>query len=671
MYYSLSLRNVKRSFRDYAIYFLTLTFAVCIFYSFNSIEAQKVMLDINQSKKEIVDAVTKFIGVISVFVAVILGFLIIYANQFLIRRRKKELGIYRTLGMGKNGISRILFMETFIIGAISLGAGLLLGLFFSQGLSLLTAKMFDIDTIDYRFIFSESALLKTVGCFGIIFIFVMLFNYVSISKYKLIDLLYASRKNESIKTANKTLSTLLFFLSIIMLITAYRMISQNGLLEINGYFYGSMLLGVVGTFLFFKSLSGFAMQVVQSSGNVYFKNLNMFIARQINSKVNTNYMTMAFICLMLFLTIGILSSGLALNKGISKGLEFKAPYDATIRYLGDSGNMIELLQNSDIKVQDFASDYVEYVEYDTAIPYDQLLDPRDINNLKQKTQYSMKFGVRNLKAIKLTDYNNLMTLQGKGPIELEPNQYALTFNNDDLATAYNNYIKDKRIIKLGGTEFTPKYNNGIYVNTEVYYELTNFGTVVLQDDVVENLEPIARSSRLSIQYKHNDKEEAAGIVKGLLAEGPKDQDGYALFHQTSKVDVYSSGQGQAITFSFLGIYLGLVFLIASAAILALQQLSECADSMERYKLLRKIGAAEKMINKSIFIQIGIYFFTPLSLAVLHSIVGLKLAKDVVDRFGTVSMASNIVFAAIFLCIVYGGYFLATYIGAKSMIKSSN
>jgi len=671
MYFSLSLRNVKRSFKDYAIYFLTLTFAVCIFYSFNSIEAQKVMLDINQSKKEIVDVITKFIGFISIFVAMILGFLIIYANNFLIKRRKKELGLYRTLGMGKSGISKILFIETFIIGAISLGTGLLLGLFFSQGLSLLTAKMFEIEKMDYTFIFSESALLKTVGCFGIIFIFVMLFNYVSISKYKLIDLLYASRKNESIKTTNKALSTLLFFLSIIVLITAYTMIMKNGLLEINPYFYGSMLLGIVGTFLFFKSLSGFAMQVVQSSSKLYFKNLNMFIARQINSKVNTNFMTMAFISLMLFLTIGILSSGLGINKGISNGLEFKTPYDATIRYLGETGNMIEQLQNHDIKIQDFAANYVAYKEYDTAIAYDQLVGSKEINHLKQKTQYNLKFGGSNLKAVRLTDYNNLMMLQGKDPIDLEANQYVLTFNNTDMATVYSNLIKNNRFVKLGSTEFAPKYNNGIYVNTEVYYELMNNGTIIVQDEVVQSLQPIERSSRLAIQYKHNDKEEAAAIVNGLLEKGPIDQDGYSLFHQTSKVDVYSSGQGQAMTFSFLGIYLGLVFLIASAAILALQQLSESADNMERYKLLRKIGAEEKMINKSIFIQIGIYFFTPLSLAILHSIVGLKLAKDVVDRFGAVSMASNIVFAAIFLCMVYGGYFLATYIGARSMIKSSN
>ncbi|MEK8131896.1 FtsX-like permease family protein [Paenibacillus filicis] len=629
------------------------------------------MLDINQSKKEIVDLITKFIGFISIFVAMILGFLIIYANHFLIRRRKKELGIYRTLGMGKNGISRILFTEILIIGTLSLGAGLLLGLFFSQGLSLFTATMFEVDTMKYRFIFSQSALLKTVGCFGIIFICVMLFNYVSISKYKLIDLLYASRKNESIKMTNKKLSTLLFFLSIMVLITAYILILRNGILEINEYFYGSMLLGAVGTFLFFKSLAGFAMQVVQSSGKVYFKNLIMFIARQINSKINTNFMTMAFICLMLFITIGILSSGLGINKGISKGLAFKTPYDATIRYLGESGNMTEQLQNHDIRLKDWAADYVEYKEYDTALPYDQLLDTQDLANLKQKTTYNMKFGARNLKAIRLTDYNKLMALQGKDTVDLGTNQYVLTFNQDDMAAAYSNFIKDKRIIKLGSTEFTPRYNHGIYVNIEVDYESRNYGTIVLQDHVVESLEPIPRSSRLSIQYKHNHNEEAANLVKGLLEKGPKDQDGYNLFHQISKAEVYASGQGLAMTFSFLGIYLGLVFLIASAAILALQQLSECADSMERYKLLRKIGAEEKMINKSIFIQIGIYFFTPLSLAVLHSVVGLKLAKDVVERFGTVSMASHIVFAAIFICIVYGGYFLATYIGARSMIKSSN
>ena len=136
MYYNLSIRNLKRSFKDYAIYFLTLTFAVCIFYSFNSIEAQKIMKDISESQTQVIDMVTKVMGGLSILVSIILSFLIIYANNFLIKRRKKEFGVYMTLGMGRNKVSKILFLETLIIGILSLAVGLLMGLFLSQALSL-------------------------------------------------------------------------------------------------------------------------------------------------------------------------------------------------------------------------------------------------------------------------------------------------------------------------------------------------------------------------------------------------------------------------------------------------------------------------------------------------------------------------------------------------------
>ena len=162
MYYNLSIRNLKRSFKDYAIYFLTLTFAVCIFYSFNSIEAQKIMKDISESQTQVIDMVTKVMGGLSILVSIILSFLIIYANNFLIKRRKKEFGVYMTLGMGRNKVSKILFLETLIIGILSLAVGLLMGLFLSQALSLVTAKMFEINMSNYKFIFSESAVFKTI-----------------------------------------------------------------------------------------------------------------------------------------------------------------------------------------------------------------------------------------------------------------------------------------------------------------------------------------------------------------------------------------------------------------------------------------------------------------------------------------------------------------------------
>lgn len=158
----LSFSNIKRSFKDYTIYFFTLVLGVAIFYVFNAIDSQTVMLDVNSSTYHIVKLMTNLLSGVSVFVSFILGFLIIYASRFLIKRRNKEFGIYMILGMSKRNISLILFLETLFIGIISLGVGLVLGVILSQLMSMLVVNVFEADMTKFVFVFSSSACFKTL-----------------------------------------------------------------------------------------------------------------------------------------------------------------------------------------------------------------------------------------------------------------------------------------------------------------------------------------------------------------------------------------------------------------------------------------------------------------------------------------------------------------------------
>lgn len=124
MLFKLSVKNIRKSIKDYAIYFLTLILGVAIFYMFNSLDSQEAMLKASSSTLDIVGMLIDLISGVSVFVAIVLGFLIVYANNFLIKRRKKEFGLYMTLGMGKWQISRILVFETIFIGLFSLVIGI-------------------------------------------------------------------------------------------------------------------------------------------------------------------------------------------------------------------------------------------------------------------------------------------------------------------------------------------------------------------------------------------------------------------------------------------------------------------------------------------------------------------------------------------------------------------
>ena len=288
MLFNLSLKNIKKSLKNYAIYFFTLILGVAIFYIFNSIESQTVMLKLNNSTKDIIQLINNILSGVSVFVSFVLGFLIVYANQFLMKRRKKEFGIYMTLGMSKKQISKILLVETIMIGLISLIVGLILGIALSQVMSIIVANMFEADMSKFTFVFSASATIKTMIYFGIMYLLV-------------------NKQNEEIKLKNSFVCILIFIGAAVLLSYAYYNVTAgaDNLTEEFSVFL-QMVYGAVATFLIYWSISGLVLKLVMVSKNHYFKNLNSFTVKQISSKINTTVFSTTIICLMLFLTICIL-----------------------------------------------------------------------------------------------------------------------------------------------------------------------------------------------------------------------------------------------------------------------------------------------------------------------------------------------------------------------------
>lgn len=314
MLFKLSVKNMKKSFKDYAIYFLTLVLGVAIFYMFNSLDSQQAMLDVSQSTRKMIELMIQMLSFVSVFIAVILGLLIVYANNFLINRRKREFGIYMTLGMGKRQISKIILFETILVGILSLISGLIIGIFASQFMSILVGKLFEADMSKFEFVFSKSACIKTCIYFAVMYVAVMIFNTITISRYKLINLLTAIKKNETVKIKNPMLSILIFLIGAGILGYAYWKVT-GGIesLSTADKILPIILMGIIGTVLVFWSLSGFILRVIQTRKNTYLKGTNMFVLRQLNNKINTTVISMSVICIMLFLTISILSSSLSLR----------------------------------------------------------------------------------------------------------------------------------------------------------------------------------------------------------------------------------------------------------------------------------------------------------------------------------------------------------------------
>ena len=658
MYSKIALQNIKKSYKDYTIYFLTLILAVCIFYSFNSIESQKVLIEI-----KFMSEIMKVISGVSVLVSIILGGLIVYANNFLIKRRKKELGIYMILGMGKRKISRILVTETFIVGVISLVGGLILGIGVSQGLSTFTLKLFDVGMDEYKFIVSTSAIGKTILYFGTMFLLVMIFNVFVISKYKVIDLLIANIKNEDIKFKNPFIYLLTFVLCLIFLGFSYK-----SLLEIRFDLERNMsipiALAIVGTVLFFFSLAGVILYVTNKNKKIYFKGLNMFVLKQMNSKVNTNFISMSLICLMLFITIVVLSTGINFKKVKEEGRRTITPFDASvILYNKDENknqkNHIEDMLNKIHFKKSKNEKYAIYNDYYTGLKASELLKIKERNF----TRYDVYFS-------KISDYNKILKLKGEKEITLNKNEVLILSSSGGAINLINEKLKSNRRINIKGIEYLVKNDKVIEENLKTSSIADNFCTVVMNDEFVSDYK--ISSSILNVMYLDKNREENNKkynkINDNYIKDEYKNLD--ISIDAITKDGVYSKSKGITSMMLFIAIYLGIVFLITSMAVLALQQLSEASDSIERYKALKRIGANKKMIDKTIFIQTLAYFSLPVILALIHSMVVIKIINDLTSMIiNTIKFKSSILITVLIFVIVYLGYFYITYAGYKNIVKS--
>lgn len=672
----LSIKNITKSMKDYAIYFFTLILGVAIFYVFNAIDSQTVMLKVSGRTYEIIKLMTSILSAISVFVSFILGFLIIYASRFLIKRRNKEFAIYLTLGMSKRKISLILFFETLLIGLISLIIGLGLGVVLSQLMSILVANMFEADMTKFQFVFSQNACLKTLIYFGIMYLIVIIFNTIIINKYKLIDLLSSSKKSEKVKLKNPYVCIVIFIISVIVLGLAYYLVTDGfEKLTTTDQILIPIIMGIVSTFTLFWSMSGLILKLVMSLKNIYYKGLNSFIVRQISSKINTMVFSMTIICLMLFVTICVLSSSLSLKNSMTKNLKELVPMDIEFTKpvnieegngfseieVNDSKISIEkTLENLNLNPEEEFKDTLSFNIYeDESIILKSLL----INSLDEiYKEYPFLLYNQTIDLMKLSDYNALAEKFNLEKYNLKENEYIVIVNYDYMASIINTGLKNNPELLLNNETYHSKYKkcqDGFY---ELNSSRSNTGFIVLPDKALENHTSIAEF--LVANYK-NDKEKTEDKIDEVLSNNYNKT---TWLTYNSKIDIANASVGLGALVTFVGLYLGIIFLISSAAILALKELSESTDNKERYNMLRKIGASEEMLNSALFKQIGIFFATPLLLAIIHSIFGIKFANFLLESMGTKGLLLSNIMTAIFLVTIYGGYFILTYLCSKNIIS---
>lgn len=645
MYCKIALGNIKRSLHNYTIYFLTLMLGICIFYLFNALESQSSMLELTSSKAELIQNLVDALSAVSVFVAVILGFLVVYANRFLIHRRKKEFGIYLTLGMNRFSVAKILLYETIFVGMFSLGVGLLIGIFLSQGMAAVVANLLNVRLSQFHFVFSPASCLKTISYFAIIDGIVLVWNIKIVTVSSLMNLIYGEKKNE-MQVSHLGRSVILFVFSILLMIAGYIPLVISPVRDFTGQPLIAGAGALIGSYLFFRSLSGMVLWI-KTRGKGYLKNLNMVVIRQIAARVRTTSGSMAMISLLLAASITMFCGGLGIYDTLRNNLFGRTPFDVSI--LARSGHEI-------------SNGICAYFE-------DAGLDLKQFSS-KQSHAQLYKQTINGISTIVLSqsECNQILSMENKPAIELKEGEFAVISND----TKEKLSEKEEQITVFGKN--LTRHQNRI-LNTYLWNMSVNSGlckqVLVVHDSILKGKSAQFELLNFSFanQISENDFRSALEKTYGddYISQASLVIRNNAYVNVNTREGMYGEVSDLRTAIIFVVLYVATIMILSCATILSLQQLTQIEDSRNVYVMLEKLGADQKMINQAIFRQISFSFLLPLILAVFHAGVGIlsvipKFIPENKIYLGTILVTVSILF------VLYGGYYFVAYQGAKSIYR---
>ncbi|MCM1272066.1 MAG: ABC transporter permease [Clostridium sp.] len=673
MHCKLALRNIKKSIKDYIIYFATLILGIAIFYVFNAIDSQSSMLILKETQHDVITLMTDVLSVVSVFVAFVLGFLIVYASNFLMKHRKKEFAVYMLLGMSKRSISAVIVVETVLIGLISLLVGLGLGIAASQGMSVIIASLFEADMTAFRFTVSSQAIVKTLLYFLVMYGIVIVCDVFVVGKERLINLLHSGKRAEKNYAKNPVLCVLVFAVACVLLGTAYYNVTA-GVENISsmGYLGIQVVKGIIGTFMAFWSVSGMMMICAEKSKRFYFKGLNAFSVKELGNRINSNVFSGGIICLLLFFTICILSCSMAVKSSLNSTLRKNVQADVQMTAYqadlnGRTGSIVECLEKNNVDMSKF-SDWSEIsIYYIDGASAEELL-----KDTKYKADYLDLFDI-----VTQSDYNKLAHTYGRAEVSVGDDEYILLANYSFVSDKYDVALENGAVLDICGRTYRPKYDKCERISLVIEAEEANAGVLIVPDScnpeayVKEHpQEPPGMHILFTANYANMSDSERDEWDEYMLNGKFKELADFGYISSDTRMRIYDASIGLTVLFVFTGSYLGLVFLISAAAILALKELSNASDNQGKYLVLRKIGVDEKMINRSLLGQSALFFGLPLGLAVIHSIFGIQVGTFMLAAFSRDGLTGAIIFSAAIILLIYLLYFAVTYLCSKEIIKNS-
>ena len=718
--------NVRRAGRDYLVYLLTLTLGVTVFYAFNTISMQVDIAGIDE--EGLAQVMGSMLGYLTYFLAGVMAFLMVYANNFIMKRRKKEFGLYQVLGMGRGRVATIMALETVIVSVVAFVAGIVLGVGLSQLMTFFTASLFKTQIANFHFFFSVHAFNLTLACMLVMFVLTLLLNLRAVRRTKLIELMGAERRNESIKTRNPWIAITIFAVGVVLVGVAYYRLLRDGfpltatdskLQEAMNQFGITTAMVTVGTFALFWGLSGMLIKLLQSLRGVYWRGLNMFIVRQLAAKVNTVCFSMGVIAMLLFLAITSVTCGMSIANVMNENLERYTPADMSQTYVyytpdtldyykeyvnpSEADRMVladttvdlypawhgkdKSADNNDetgkkVNIADVAGEHVQidsYLSYPFGGSSPSVSAGEMCKTMGEKLPKA--FGGSNADTMGLfvtpaSQYNKLRQMMGEEPVSIGRDQYLLTCDmGGELVDLYTKYMAGGHALTLGGHTLKPATDKSDEDTAAIANSAmgSNPGTVVVADELLSQLNLQPYSSSLLVNYKQGmdttevDESIEYTVLDNLLVDG-KEPGSWGIF--ITRSEMYTQAAQMNGLISYLAIYIGFVLVVACAAILSIQQLSNVADGSRSYRVLAQIGCDDRQIRHSVMAQQAVFFLFPLAVGLAHSFVALKVIIELVSIFGNMSIGGTVGLTCAIFLAAYGGYFLVTYLMSAGMVRAA-
>lgn len=717
--------NVRRAGRDYLVYLITLALGVTVFYAFNTISEQAASAGLS---KEIGDVIGSITSGLTVFLAAVMGFLMVYANNFIMKRRKQQFGLYQVLGMGRGQVALVMTLETAIVSLGALAIGLACGIGLSQLMTFFTASLFRTQIASFHFFVSAGAALFTVECLIVIFLVTLVFNLRVVAKAKVIDLMGARRSNETVAVRNPWVSAALFVVGCVLVGVAYERLLRDGIpvmmdsQEEMSRFYITTALVVMGTILLFFGLSGFLLKALQAAHSLWWRGLNMFTLRQLAARVNTVSMSMAVISMILFLALTSVTTGMSMANVMSEGVERGTPADYTTQVAYHSPTAIRELQQSEqdagleagTSTEGLASTTRPVDVLDAATRQAQRSDGSPVNlaaiagtsvqvdvydaapaageqPLVSTAEFARAAGKTLPQAINTGDdrdsamgimsestYNHYLAFRGKEGVSLGADGYLVTSDSGpSVVGIYNAALAAGHEVTLGGRTLRPARTTvdedaSTFVNMAMS---NNKGTLVVPDEVLASLNLPVQYSYLLVDYPAGsdasaiDKKFGNAANYGTVTDAAG-QDVGSFGMSSTRISIYESTDSVNGLISYLSIYVGFVLVVACGAILTIQQLSGVADAQPSYRLLAELGTDATSLRRSLLAQQAVFFAFPLVVALAHSAVALKVIVNVVETLGSLTIGGTVGLTCAIFVMCYGGYFLLTYALGAGMLRES-